>query len=266
MTKRFTSKMINRKGGETMKIFGLTLVLALVIGGAAVADQATIDVYPGWNQISCPLVPMNLATDTNPEYDYTEPYYAFIAVGDDLANYRLNRFEATNNTQPTYLVDAEFGKLLLGDGYQLLSSIGTQLSYTGIKNGVRASDSDPLTDMWISLPGLQTDANVEPPLGGGWHLVGVPFATDVPAYEIDGDGNVKWRVWFTDGVDTVNWWDAVDVKGWVSDTFYGLNQSGQVIVSYTAENFTLTAGQAYWFNTKKDNIAMIVKGVATATP
>lgn len=247
-----------------MKTLGLVLALTLVVGGASIAatEQASIDVYAGWNQIGCPLVPINKSVTEGDGLDYTEPYYAFGAVADDVAAGRLSRYDATTGSWFTYLTDESFGKLLLGDGYQLYASAGTTITYEGVPNGVPDS-AGTKTDMWISLPGSKTDTVTASPNGGGWAMISTPYATDVPAYTLDGE-NVIWNINFTDGTTVKNWADAKEA-GWVADTFSGFTNGSPTIVSYNDPDFyILKAGRGYWVKTYQDDIAMIITAPATA--
>lgn len=238
-----------------MKTLGLVLAMLLVMGGAAIADTASIDVFTGWNQIGCPLVPMDLSVEEFDGFDYTEPYFAWDEVALDLELGNLKRWDAINGSWLTYFTDEAFGKLLLGDGYSLrVGGPNTTLQYTGVPNGVPDANGKK-TDMWISLPGLQGDSNV--PFGGGWHLISTPYADDVPAYYFDEFENPVWNIFFTDGTQVLDWMAAADA-GWVSDTLFGMSAGLPTQVSYNLEEYTMKAGQAYWLQTNKDNIAMII--------
>lgn len=264
-----TSKSTTRllKGGEMMRTLILTLALALVVAGAAVADTstATIDVYAGWNQIGCPIVPVNLSTDMDidPELDYTEPYFAWgdDGVGDDLLNGNLQRWDAPYGSMLIYLIDESFGKLLLGDGYFFYATSPATLSYTGLENGIPYEDPytyvKTKTDMWISLPGFKADSNVAAPNAGGWHLISTPYDNDVPAYDIDGS-DIIWKINFTDGNVIKDWMTAVDDQ-WVSDTMYGFENGSGTQVTYLSEtDYSMKKGRGYWIQTFKDDIAMII--------
>lgn len=272
---RFTSTSTKTmKGGETMKTLGLVIALTMVVGGASIAatETATIDLYSGWNQIACPLVPMNLSVAEGDGLDYTEPAFALVpfdtggvrmawdnnSVFDSLQNGGMTRVDATTGSQPTYLVNDNFGKLLLGDGYQLNVTSACTVSYVGVPNGV-PDTANKKTDMWISLPGLQNDGVS----AGGWHLVGTPYATPLDCYALDTEGNPVWKIFFTDGTEVVDWQTAADVKGWVGDTMYGAGPGGQVLVSYLNDPSSggligMQPGKGYWLATKVDNLAMII--------
>lgn len=271
---RFTSATTKLlKGGETMKTLGLVLGLTLVLGGVAFADNmdATIDVYAGWNLISCTQVPMNLSVTEGDGLDYTEPMYCMAVVIDDLAAGTLTRFNATDGSWPVYdgIPGSPFGKLLLGDGYQFRSSITTAINYRGVPDGVPGTDGKK-TDMWISLPGLKTDANTEAPVGGGWALIGTPYATDVQSYPLnedgsfvtDTEGNMVWNINFTDGTSVKSWMAAIEAE-WVSGTMFAISDGFMVPVAYDdATPPVLKAGRGYWVKTFKDDIAMIITAPA----
>lgn len=240
-----------------MKTLGLVLAMLLVISASALADTATLDVYYGWNQIGCPLVPMNLEVEAYDGLDHTEPYFAFDEIGDDLLNYKMSRWDPVNGGLLTYLVDDAFGKLLLGDGYNVEVTLPgkTTITYTGVPNGVPDAGGNK-TDMWISLPGIQGDSNV--PVGGGWHLISTPYQDDVPAYGFDDFGNPYWNIFFTDGTEVLDWLAAVDAN-WVGDTMYGITGGLSSVVTYGSEtDYIMKSGRGYWIETKKDNIAMII--------
>lgn len=253
MITRFTSKSELLRGGEKMKkTWGFVLALLVVCCGAIQADTGTIDVYEGWNYIACPLVPFDptpyqvLGGETGP-------------LLDDLLLGRLNRYDAVTGGTPTYITDETFGNMLLGDGYQLLATPNTAVTYEGVADGVPSGGV--MTDMWISLPGFkEPTGNLD---AGGWHLIGNPFQHDVPTYHIVGEAAV-WRVWFTDGIEMKNWFDAVDAF-WVSDTFLGYSNGLSSQVTFLdPDNYTLKTARGYWIETKRDNLAMIIIAAAPA--
>ena len=148
MTMSFCSKVILRKGGETMRVLVLAVSLMLVLSASAFAVQAQYDVYDGWNLISAPLVPIN-----------PDPYSVFVNLpGGVDGNYY--------GWDPTYggLGPADFGdasavgNVLLGQGYWMYVPDGMagQVKYDGLADGVPGTDGVK-TDMWISLPGNKAD-------------------------------------------------------------------------------------------------------------
>ncbi len=235
----FKSFPISRitKGGETMKTFVLVLALMVVAAGVSVAATATIDIYPGWNQIAAPLVPFD-----------PDPMSAFAEAADglDAMLYRFSPAEGGTIAYDEFDPDS-FGGILLGDGFQLnvLSGDNT-LTYEGVEDGVPDAQGVK-TDMWISLPGEGSG-------NGGFHLIGQPFAHSTTVNETEG-------ISFTDGTDVKDWATAV-ADGWVSDIFLGLDPSVGGSFSVSLDGFgdtdSLEAGHGYWINTFVDNLAMIV--------
>jgi hypothetical protein len=235
------------KGGEKMRT--LSLVLALVVVGslACVADQVTVDLYSAaspWNYFACPLVPF----DPNP--------YSVLS-GIDI-DYNLFRYDAPTGSTLYFEPDGAFGNILLGEGYYLNNASGaTSFTYNGVPDGV-PDGSGTMTDMWISLPGVQGDAGVNPPNGGGWHLIGHPFNHDTPTNGPQGTGD---NIWFTDGT-TLKTWDEAVAAGWVGDSMqYFDNATGnsmQMTYQGWGDDDTLRAKTAYWLRTYKDNLALII--------
>ncbi|MCX8053141.1 MAG: hypothetical protein N3B12_04985 [Armatimonadetes bacterium] len=222
-----------------MKTFGL--VLALLVMGSAVcmAASVTIDLYTPWNYIACPLVPF----DPNPES---------VFAGVDVY-YNLFRYDAATGSEFFYDGVGPFGNILLGEGYYLLN-VGNvpSISYSGVPDGVPDSSGN-MTDMWISLPGVQGDEG-----GGGWHLIGHPFNHDTPTNGPGGSGD---NIWFTDGT-TLKTWDEAVIAGWVSETMMYFDGVSQTSLTMTYQGWgnddTLRAKYAYWVETKKDNLALII--------
>ena len=59
MTKKFTSKAILRKGGETMRTFGFVVALVALACVGSYAGTTTIDIYSGSQTICMPIVPLD---------------------------------------------------------------------------------------------------------------------------------------------------------------------------------------------------------------
>lgn len=239
MLARFSSKMSILKGGEMMKTLVLVVALLCVVSGFAVADTtADLYVFEGWNRISVPIVPF----DSTPEGVF----------GSQPINSKLFRIDAPNQNEIMYdiLSPEEFGNILLGDGYQLLSTSDAVVSFSGVDDGV-PSGGIP-TDMWISLPGIQGLEGEE----GGWHLIGQPFAHDTPV-GVDGE-NIK----FTNGEVTLNWKQAF-LAGWVDSAMYTIDGGSELSCGYIlADVDYVQAGHSYFILTKKANLAMIIDGQA----
>ena len=217
------------KGGETMKIIGLVLVMLFAMGGACMAAEATLDVYDGWNLIGVPLVPFN-----------PDPYEVFSGRTVD---YSLYRTDAEGNSFTLGIDD--FGSILLGDGYYYYNSDGAgSINYQGVEDAVPGIDGP--TDMWISLPGVKEDPNVN---AGGWHMISCPFQHDV---SVD-------QIYFTDGTELKSWNDASGA-GWVEFIMWYYNDG---LAPFNNEGWgdddMMRAGRGYFFRTGKDDLAMILK-------
>jgi len=151
-----------------------------------------------------------------------------------------------------------FGGILLGEGYWLNceGSGGTVSNeIVGIPDGVPSGGT--MTDMWISLPGHQTDGLD----AGGWHIIGHPFnhATCVNKIAGGNESYVGDHIWFTDGTTLKTWEEAVYAT-WVDYKFSGNESFGGADVQYDGGGYDtyLRPGKGYWVNTYKDNLAMII--------
>lgn len=240
MTKRFTSKAILRKGGETMRTFGFVVALVALTCVASFAATATLDVYSGWQTIGVPLVPLD-----------PQPNHVLNLLDWDGDTPSLNRYNGTA-VPPGYETynydyatgyDAAFGGLLLGEGYYLFSSSGASMTVTGLENGVPATPGGAKTDMWISLP------------KAGWNLVANPYAQELA---IDQDTGVPFS--FTDGTVVKSWPEAVNA-GWVGEVGQRVDPaSGLWImagINYY-EEWSWKQSTGYFLNTGVDNLALII--------
>jgi len=234
-----------------MRTSGLVLLLALVVVSASFAAQtATYDVYAGWNMVGCPLVPFNPApTDM----------MTFTGVFDPLDiewTGSLQRWDSPTQSMIAYTMfdPGAFGNCLLGDGYWLNQAANGTVQYTGVDDGVPDSLGN-MTDMWVSLPGDQTDGLDN----GGWNLISHPFnhATtfDKTMFSFLGD-----NILVTDGTVTKTLADAA-AAGWLEEPFQywnGATQNMETAGYFFATDDRMRGGQGYWVKTKKDNLALII--------
>lgn len=160
-----------------------------------------------------------------------------------------------NNTNSDYDIwsypDANFGNVLLGDGYFAYNDTSAiHCTFTPgtdcVPDGVPDS-TGKMTDMWISLP------------HAGWNLIGWPYNT--PA-TIDQDTGAP--IQFTNGSEVKSWADAI-TAGWLPGDSM---QSYESSWNYTGFNYSyddqLTPGKGYYIYTNVDNLAMIITAPATA--
>jgi len=240
MMNRFSSKTTTtKKGGKNMKtlICGLCL---LVIAGSAFAATATLDVYKDFNLIAVPNVPLD-----------SSPTSVFSTTGDMLEGY-LNGFDAVTQSAVGYsqYEPLLFGGMLLGEGYQMFGDADATYHYEGLDSGVPTGGVK--TDMWISLPGWDSDYNGTPD-AGGLALFGNPYAE---ALTPSNAGVIK----FTDGTDVKTWQEAYDA-GWVNDSFEGMTGATQSATTIDVNGYydtTMPPGNGFWLWTFVPNIAMII--------
>lgn len=247
MLTRFSSKGSLLKGGEMMRILGLACLLVLVASAVCSAATAMYDVYQGFNLIAAPIVPFN-----------SDPTVVFAGSHDGVDG-TLSRWDPTNGGVYYDSLDpGGFGNILLGEGYWLQQTGTGHITIDGVLDGV-PDGSGKKTDMWISLPGNQADAGVNPPSGGGWHLIGNPFDDVIP---VDSGSGVGDRIKFTDGTVLLNWSEAANPPyAWVSATLSGWTPAGggvDVQFDGLGSDDSLRPGMGYWLQTTKDNIAMII--------
>lgn len=230
-----------------MRTLGLVLALLVMGCGVSVADSVTVDLYNvagPWNYFGLPLVPFD-----------SDPYSVLAGVNID---FNLFRWDAPSQGELYFEPGGAFGNCLLGDGYYLNNSdSASSFTYSGVPDGV-PDGGGTMTDMWLSLPGNQLDANVNPPDGGGWHLIAQPFNHDTPTNGAGGTGD---NIWFTDGTTLKTWGEAV-AADWVESSMQYSDPITQGAPVMTFEGWgdddTLRAKMAYWVKTKKDNLALIV--------
>lgn len=238
-----------------MKTLVLVLALMAVVGGAAVAETVTFDIYQGWNMMALPQAPFDPAATTvlKTTAGTSLPLY-----------YNLSYFDGFSGSDFTYTEDTEsfYPGLMLGQGYWLNyngavdpDTGAATIQYTGFPNGLKDSESAPCTDMWISLPGGDFDGDGVPE-SGTWNMVGNPFNQFVDVGV--GGANIK----FTDGQTVKTWSEAsTGATPWVSPLMFGFSGGSDVTVGYGSDNLNfLIPSFGYWLQTYRPNIAMIVDG------
>lgn len=240
MTKRFSSKATNRKGGEMMKTLICALCLLMIAGGAFAAT-GTIQLYQDWNWFALPIVPLDPSPANLLQVGgVTLPLDGNLEGLDPITQGGTGYYD----WDPSI-----FGNLLLGEGYSLnCQGYSATIQYEGLANGVPGTDGVK-TDMWISLPGYDSDGNGVCD-SGGWHWIGNPYAQNCPAANI----------MFTDGSAMKTWQEAFDL-GWVTDQFLGLDgptQSGTSVDINGWFGTDFEATHCYRFYTLVPNLAMII--------
>ena len=220
---------------NALGLFALVMVLVMVgIGTGARADTATIVVGPGDNWVAPPLVPFN-----------PDPASVFAA---SIGDCTLTRFEVPTQEEVSYGSEG-FGNILLGDGYKVFNPTSTTFvnSYEGVPDGVPDAQGN-MTDMWLSLPGDQSDGQDS----GGMHWVGHPFYHDT---FFD-------AVMVTDGTQTKTIGEAVGAN-WIEGLWDFLDSETQTVrtvglSSLGADDTLLRATHMYEVVTHRDNLALIV--------
>jgi hypothetical protein len=230
----FTSvlKKISVEGGEKMKKLGLLVLLALVVALPALSENVNIVLNAGEEEWFCaPLIPFN-------------PDPAAVFASYPLGMGGVSRIEATEGSQ--YATgDPGFGNILLGDGYATINVLDT--TYICTYSGVPQSY---LSDVWLSLPGVQSPYDELD--AGGEHWIGCPFNSAV---------SFDTGVFVTDGTQTITYAQALQLPyGWVelmsvleAGSQYGAGPSG-----FPVEDNCLRPGHMYALITHKDNISLIV--------
>ncbi|MCE5313553.1 MAG: hypothetical protein ABFD49_02115 [Armatimonadota bacterium] len=233
------------KGGEKMKTLGLVLAIVVLASCSAFAEVGAYDVYSGFNLVAAPVVPLN-----------SDPLSVFDQVGLDYYSSSLSRFDGATATMVGYdpYNTSAFGGVLLGDGYWLWCDTAYSVSFDGVADGVPDANNVK-TDMWISLPGDQTDG-VD---AGGWNLIGNPFNHDVP-FGSDEYSGVGDYLKVTDGVDMKTIEEA-EAAGWISGQFSYYDGNTQTMYNagyFYCDDYYLRAGKGYWVYTNRDNLALII--------
>lgn len=226
-----------------MKILGLVLALALVVGGACVADSVTLSFQQGYNLVAVPIVPYDAA----PASVFANVFALYGTPRGVLSTLSFGSGLAYDPTNPP-----AFGGIMLGQGYWLNpKSVPAPQVMNGFPDGL--ADAGVQTDMWISMPGNAGGT------GGAWTMFGQPF--DHNTYPAD--------IQFTDGLQVLDWPGAV-AAGWVNKQAYGCDialKGGNFVVSYDSnirQDDRFRARHGYQMLTKKANIAMIVKALPVA--
>jgi len=266
-----------------MKTLGLVLAMLFLVGGcclAATTTSVTISaIGTEWNMIALPVVPLDPAVGGNqaahgiyPAQDTSGVFGAFNTE----SHFTLKSYDYVGGGYLTfgYQNPAGFGNLLLGTGYWVTgTNLTGSVTYNGLLDGVPDFQSDGVTpvldstgnlgtslktDMYVSLPGQGLGT-------GGWHLIGLPFnhavALSMSAKAKDGS-----RFLLTDGTTVLDWHDAAlsTAPGgkWINASAKGWDPvgGGYTTVGYGSSTNVWQPGNAYWVQTLKDNLAMIIPG------
>jgi hypothetical protein len=211
-------------------VFVIALVLAM--GMMASAATYTADLQPGWNFISVPLVPYDSSVAA---------VFGGIDVMFDVAMLQSMKDNASIAYDPFDEEGCDLQNIFVGQGYYINMFDSATFSYEGVADGVPDSQN-VMADMWISFPVK------------GWQMIGTPFNHDVNVNadgEEMGDGD---NIFFTDGSSLKNWGEAVEAQ-WVADCA----QNDDGTVGFFFNDFSkFEPGKGYYFETKVDNLAMIV--------
>jgi len=241
-----------------MKTFGLVLALLTLSVGASMAATATIDFYGEWNMVSAPLVPF-VSTPWNGLSGSAKG--VFDPVDIDFGG-SLSRWDASTQGMVGWsmFVPDAFGNILLGDGYWLYQPGSGSVTYDGVPDGVPDGVGN-MTDMWVSLPGGQTDG-VD---AGGWHIIGTPFNHPI-CFSKEQMNLLGDNICVTDGSTLKTWGEAVAAL-WVDDpmvTWDGVTQGNATAGYFFANDEFLRPGKGYWVHTNKDNLALIIPSTSPA--
>lgn len=217
----------------------------LTVAVSAFAATATIVLHPGDNWIAVPLFPLDPAP--------TAVFAGYAIEGN------LTRFDSLTGLPVAYHASdpPAFGRILLGDGYKLNNSTGSNITvtYEGLPDGAPDSTGQ-MSDMWIALPG-----NVHDGLNaGGTTWVGQPFAHDTSVA----------GMYFTNGQTLLNSYDAVEA-GWVDALWTGFDASTQRTFTAGPSQFhpdetLFRAGHMYEIVTHRDNLAVIIPPTPVPEP
>ncbi|MDI6829238.1 MAG: hypothetical protein QME62_12225 [Armatimonadota bacterium] len=210
------------------------LILALAIMTCAVPATAGVTtftspqegnpdaIWPGWNLISIPGIPLN-----------PDPPTIFGSI--PISPNKLFRFDAATKSFIAFdeWTPYEFGGMLLTDGYWLLSTAACRFSYEGL-------DDNETMDVWVSLPKT------------GWTLMGNPFNREY--YWADTK--------VTDGNITVSLEDAGRTHNWLSTTAWWWDAQSQSLGTLgLPDDFpsaeSMAAWHGYWVESYVDKIALI---------
>jgi len=214
-------------------VIAACLLSAMAISATATNTQtATITLCPGENWVAAPLVPFNPST--------TALFAGFTG--------NITRFDSPE--QRTISSDqADFGGILLGDGYKITNPSQSTLSfsYEGVPDGV-PDYSGNMTDMWISLPGNCID-NLD---AGGMHWVGQPYNHKTLISDM----------YMTDGSQALSIQESI-TAGWIGSLWRGFDNQTQKtftvgLSTYGADENYFRAGSMYEIETHRDNLALII--------
>lgn len=214
----------------------IPLALFVLLAAAQVAGDTvttTLTIYPGWNLIGLPTVPVYPAPP-----DTFSTYQDGSLTGADAIDGNLERWNlTTQGLEQWNFFTSTFGNMEHGDGYWLYrndSSAGTE-SYTAV---------DVSGDQLISLPKM------------GFTLVGYPNNTPTST-EFS-------TLMVTDGTQSLSIQDARD-RGWSYGSAQYWRPAGGLGVTGLEDEFpdktTLDKGEGYWFYAEMDGVAVIVPGL-----
>lgn len=219
------------------------VVLCVLLASSSIAatQQATIVIRPGDNWVSTPLVPIGW-----------EPTQVFAPC---ISQCTLRMFDAPSQAILTY-PQTDFA-ILLGEGYKMYNPTTTTFycTYMGVADGVPDSYGN-MSDMWVSLPGDQTDDTS----AGGMHWVGHPFyhSTQIANCSIT-DGNYVWPIADAVSLGIIDGlWPYLDAETQTMRTA-GVGSLG-------ADDTFLVPTRMYEIRTHRDNLAMIIPGYPVPEP
>ena len=231
-------------------------IFIICSAGFAAVETVTMPegvINSGWNLMCLPAIPVFVGGNAP---GYPPDVLDELVGGGTGLDGRLTRWDACG--QGTLAWDsqdaqtqAEFGNLLLGDGYWLYVDPGVtgSISYSGV------TENDGI-DMFISLP------------RAGWTLIGFPYSTpralqDPPYYS--GDPYLWENVKVTDGLTTKSMQDASLLgAGWISSVAIWWDSARQGSLDLgvpddACSSDTMIAWHGYWVRTLKDNLGLILE-------
>lgn len=236
-----------------MKIVLIILILVFCSSAFAAVETVTAPaeaVTSGWNVIALPAFPVFLGG--NPPGYPPDVLNGLVGGGTGLDG-KLTRWDAErqvtlawDSTSPQ--AKADFGNLLLGDGYPLwISPTASPVTF----DGVTGNDS---VDTFIPLP------------KAGWTLIGYPYSvptsTSGPPY-YSGDPYLWENVKVTDGLTTKSLRDASQRGArWIRSTAIWWESPRQSLRTVGAsQDFancrSMIAWHGYWVMSFKDNLGLI---------